>query len=373
MENRQEYVPSTGVMPADLLKSYRERLERDLGFVGKSRQMKGIRAMLSDYSASDKAITIAGPFGVGRRTLAKVIHLGSSDWWRPFIEADLTGIDDENSLKFLLGYREGHLFSASEFMPGLISQASRSTLCLRNFDRYPGEVQKRLCSVYMDRHFQPLSTKETRPLECRLIFTVQNTPTELKKRGHIEDGVYKMLSEKVITIPPLGKRRDDIIPLAEKFIRDCCGQFGLPLKRISKEAEKWLKKAPWNRNVNQLKKSVFSACFNTGDGLLHPSNFALAHDGNIEVYQQKQLEELSIQSLVEQKLESFLGRLGEFEATHLHEAIMDRVEEPLLRLVMSYAKGNQIRASRMLGINRNTLRAKLNKYNIKISREGKVE
>jgi DNA-binding protein Fis len=108
---------------------------------------------------------------------------------------------------------------------------------------------------------------------------------------------------------------------------------------------------------------------NTYDQMFYPHHFALAHEHNLKDYQQKQLEELSLQGLVETKLESFLSRLGKYEATHLYEAIMDRVEEPLLKLVLNYASGNQIKASRVLGINRNTLRAKINKYGIKFERK----
>lgn len=362
----------TGVMPADLLKSYRERLERSLGFVSRSRELRQIVAALPDYAGDKKPITIVGPLGTGRRTVAKAIHLSSPDWWRPFVEVDLTGRADEEALKYLYGYKEGHIFAPSEIKPGIISKASQSTLCLKNFDRYSKAVQTELHNLYVKHEYQPVSSQQTEALGCRFIFTVQNEPKELSKVGYVGEEMCKVLSERMITLPPLSKRRDDIAPLAEKFIRECCNELCIPLKTLSKEAEKWLKKAPWNKNAGQLKKSIYFACLNTEDAVLCPNHFALAHDGNIGDYQQKQLDELSIQSLVEAKLRSFLGRLGKFEATDIHEAIMSRVEEPLLRLVLDKVRGNQIKASRILGINRNTLRTKLTTYNIKIAKDGRI-
>ena len=191
-------------------------------------------------------------------------------------------------------------------------------------------------------------------------------PQELFKRGVLMDEIHNMLSLHMLEIPSLSKRREDILPLTESFILKCCLEFKMPNKVLTKETEKWLKKAPWNYNVYQLKKSVYFACINTDDKHLKPEHFALAHDYNIEGYMEKQLEELSLQSIIEMKLESFLSRLGRFEATHLYEAIMSRVEEPLLKLVMKYARGNQLKASSILGINRNTLRTKLRKYKIKV-------
>jgi two-component system nitrogen regulation response regulator GlnG len=354
------------ILPAELMKSYRDNLGREIEFLGKSRQLRYIKGLINEYALDKGPMSIAGPVGTGRMTLAKAIHFSGSDWWRPFVDVDLTGFDDETALRVLFGHKEGHLFSAVEVKPGLVDVAANSTLCLRNFDAYSKNVQNVIHKLYRTRQFTPFASNDVCKISCRFIFTVRNLPEELVKIGYIEEEVCKLLNEKVVNLPPLSKRRDDIVPLAEKFIHECCIEFVLPQKSLSKEAERWLKKAPWNGNAMQLKKSIYFSCVNTRDVILYPNHFALAHDGNMDEYQDKQLDELSLQALIEMKLESFLGRLGSFEASHLYEAIMGRVEEPLLKLVMNYVKGNQIKASRILGINRNTLRTKLRKYGIKV-------
>lgn len=369
MEKSEDFKSVTGgVLPSGLMKSYRERLENDLGFISRSRHMKQIASTFSEYSASKQSLTIVGAMGTGRGTLANAMHLSGADWWRPFIEADLSKFDERKALKLLFGHKEGRLFSSAGVQPGLIQIAEKSTLCLKNFDGYPKKVQRELFKLRKGRVYSPVACEDKKPVECRLVFTLRGLPENLAKVGHIDEDISKMLSEKVIVVPPLSKRRDDIVPLAAKFIYEWSSEFHSPIKKLSKEGEKWLKKAPWNGNVIQLKKSVYAACMNTEDRILEPKHFALAHEGNLRDYQQKQLEELSIQTLIEKKLETFLSRLGKFEASDLYEAIMDRVEEPLLKLVLNYAGGNQIKASRMLGINRNTLRTKVNKYGIKIDR-----
>lgn len=364
---KQDSKIDAGIIPSDLMRSYRDRLEKDLGLIHESKILKQIVLDIKELSSDKKAVTIIGPIGSGRRTIARVLHLSSSDWWRPFIEVDLFGFSDEDSQKYLFGYEEDHFFSATEKRPGMLSLANRSTICFKNFDRYSRSIHRQLYDLHLNRTYSPISSKEVKQFDGRLVFTVQNEIDDLKKTGFIDEDVSHMLCEKTIDLPPLSKRKDDIVPLAQKFVTECCKEFGVSAKALSKETEKWLKKAPWNKNATQLKKSIYFACFNTSDNVLDPNHFALAHDGNFFDYQEKQLDELSIQSLVELKLESFLGRLGNFEASHLYEAIISRVEEPLLRRVMEYAKENQIKASRMLGINRNTLRTKLEKYKIKKS------
>lgn len=368
MENGLIREFGTKTIPAELMKSYRDVLNRGLDFVGKSKQLKDIRSEISRYSAGRGEITIVGPNGAGRKTLARAIHFESSDWWRPFVEADLAGMDEDVASRLLFGHKEGHIFSPDEVTPGLVNKAQQSMLCFKNFDTYSKGVQDAICRLHRSRKYHPFSGGEAVSLDCRIIFTIRNEPADLKKAGYISDDVFTMLSENVVVLPPLSKRKDDVLPLVEKFIRDCCIEFGLPFRKLSKDAEKYLKKAPWNSNVTQLKKAVYFACVNTADAVLSPAHFALAHDGNIEAFQEKQLGELSLQELIEAKLEVFLGKLGKFEATNLYEAIIGRVEEPLLRLVMNYAKGNQIKASRILGINRNTLRSMLARHDIKIAR-----
>lgn len=363
----------TDTVPSALMTNFRERLEGDLTFIGKSRHLKQVLSAIPELTAEKKPITIVGPLGAGRATLAKAIHLGSSSWWRPFVETDLTGLEDEEALKNLVGYGEGHLFSSPEIKPGFFHRASNSTIILKNFDRYSKDIQNQICQVYLNKRYSPISTKEEVELDCRFVFTVGSSPEDLSRIGFLSDEVCSMVSQRTLSIPSLSKRKDDILPLAYKFIKECSLEFGLREKKLSKEAERWIKKAPLKDNANQLKRGVYFACLNTDDDTLYPEHFALAHDGNMDGYQDKQLDELSIQSIIELKLESFLGRLGKFEAKHLYEAIIDRVEEPLLRLVMKYAGGNQINASRILGINRNTLRTKLRKHNIKVSRNGGVK
>jgi two-component system nitrogen regulation response regulator GlnG len=357
-----------GVIPSGLMRSYREQLESDLELVFESRQMKQIVDILPQYASEKVPVTVEGPVGAGKGAIARAIHLASPDWWRPFVEVDCSGMDDEVARRYLFGYEEPHLFSFKEIRQGIIAKASQTTLCIKNFDRYSRAAQAEFCDLVKNRGFRSAGGREEKLSNCRVVVTVQKSPDELKKGGYIDEDGRQLISRRVISVPPLSKRKEDIVPIAVKFIGQCCGEFGMPAKRLAKDAERWLRKAPWQKNALQMKKIVYMACLNTGGQILHPEDFALAHDGNLESYQEKQLDELSIQTIIEAKLSSFLGRLGSFEAKHLYDAIIERVEEPLLRLVMDYSRGNQLRASSILGINRNTLRAKLNKHKIKARR-----
>lgn len=356
-------------IPKELLKSFREKLERDFHFVASSRQMKNVKSALEDHVSGKKLISIFGPEGSGRATTARALHIASADWWRTFVEVDVSNMNELDAEKKIFGFKEEHFFTGKEVRAGVVANAELSTICFKNVDKYPKNILDKVLSSAMSGKYQPVGFDEQFNLNARVIFTTERSPEELKKRGLISDEFVKAVERSTIEITELAKRRDDIMPLAEKFVHDCVYHFGLKPKKISKEAEKWLKKAPWRKNAVQLKKAVYSACLQSKGEMLEPRNFALAHDENIEGYKEQQLEELALDSLIEMKLETFFHRLGKFEATHLYDAIMDRVEEPFLKLVMQYSNGNQIRASEMLGINRNTLRTKLKKYEIIVRKQ----
>jgi DNA-binding protein Fis len=87
-------------------------------------------------------------------------------------------------------------------------------------------------------------------------------------------------------------------------------------------------------------------------------------DGNWHPHQKEHLEQIALEEIVEKKLSQFMHRLGKFDVENLHGVIIERVERPLIKLAMKKAGNNQLRAAKILGINRNTLRSKLQKLDL---------
>ena len=154
---------------------------------------------------------------------------------------------------------------------------------------------------------------------------------------------------------PLKDRMDDIIPLAMRFVQLSQEQLGTESAGLSKEAEEFLQTYEWPGNEGELEIAVKRACILSDGPVLQIEDFDL-----------KQRQARSIGKFVESKLRGFMPNIKRFEKFNLYDMVIPEVERSLILMVMKETKDNQVKAAKLLGINRNTLRSKIKKLGIKI-------
>ncbi len=153
---------------------------------------------------------------------------------------------------------------------------------------------------------------------------------------------------------PLKERKEDILPLANKCIKLAQEQIGTEMKDLSKDAEEHLLTYEWPGNEAELELAVKRASILSEGPLLEVEDFNLKHR-----------QARSIGKFVESKLKGFMRNIKSFENFNLYEMVIPEVEKSLIMMVLKETKGNQIKAAKILGINRNTLRSKIKKLGIK--------
>lgn len=153
---------------------------------------------------------------------------------------------------------------------------------------------------------------------------------------------------------PLKERRDDIVPLALHFMKVSEEQLGTSVKVLSQEAEEYIRNYEWTGDEEELERAVKRACILSDGSQLFPEDFDL-----------KQRSARSIGKFVENRLRGFMRNIKRFESFNLYQMVIPEVERALIMMVMDETQGNQIRAAKLLGINRNTLRSKIRKLGIK--------
>jgi len=153
----------------------------------------------------------------------------------------------------------------------------------------------------------------------------------------------------------LKERIEEIIPLAKTYIKLAEEQAGTGPRELSMEAEDYLLSYEWPGNEKELELAVKRACILSDGPFLQPEDFDI-----------KQRQAKSIGRFVEARLKGFMRNIKQFESFNLYEMVIPEVEKSLIEMVMKETKGNQIRASKLLGINRNTLRNKIKKLGIKL-------
>ena len=152
-------------------------------------------------------------------------------------------------------------------------------------------------------------------------------------------------------------RNKDIVPLAKLFVRVAEKQLGTDQKELSREAEDFLRSYDWEGDEKELEMTVKRACILSDEPVLHSEDFDI-----------KQHQIRSIGKFIETKLKGFMKNIKSFEKFDLYNMVIPEVEKALIVMVMKETRGNQIKASQLLGINRNTLRSKIKKLGINIER-----
>ena len=153
----------------------------------------------------------------------------------------------------------------------------------------------------------------------------------------------------------LKERKEEILALVKQYIKLAEKQIGTEVKDISKDAEEYLLTYDWPGNEKELELAVKRACVLSEGPLIRVEDFDLKHR-----------QARSIGKFVESRLKGFMRNIKRFEKFNLYEMVIPEVEKSLILMVLKETKGNQIRAARLLGINRNTLRSKINKLGIKV-------
>ncbi len=154
---------------------------------------------------------------------------------------------------------------------------------------------------------------------------------------------------------PLKERKEDILPLVGQYIRLATEQIGTENKILSKDTEEYLIAYDWPGDEKELEIAVKKACVISDGTTLEIEDFDLKHR-----------QARSIGKFVESKLKGFMRNINRFEEFNLYDMVIPEVEKSLIMMVLNETKGNQIRAARLLGINRNTIRTKIKKLGIKV-------
>jgi two-component system nitrogen regulation response regulator GlnG len=260
----------------------------------------------------------------------------------------------------LFGSEKGAYTGADRTRPGRFEQADGGTLFLDEIGDMPLALQVKLLRVLEEGVIQRVGGREGRHVNVRLLAaTHQNLQQKIESKAFRED-LYYRLNVIPVQIPPLRDRRDDIPELASFMLNEAAEELSLEPPILLDEAIKLLSTYDWPGNVRELKNVMRRLAVLTPGAAITLSDVALAL-GNRD---NTESEEERLSQAVTRCMKNYLDRLGYGDAVNLYKALLDEVEPPLLMLVMDRCRGNQIKASQMLGLNRNTVRKLLKQYNI---------
>lgn len=332
----------------------------DLPLIGASEAMQRVYRMIARLVGNDLTVLISGESGTGKELVARAIHDLGPRSKAPFIAINMAAIPRELIESELFGHERGAFTGAQARAAGRFEQADGGTLFLDEIGDMPLEAQTRLLRVLQTGEVTPVGSARPLNTNVRILAATHVDLAAMVEAKRFREDLYYRLNVVPIQLPALRERSDDIPALAAHFLADA-EKMGLPSKRFSAEATGKLMAHSWPGNVRELENLVRRLLVTVREDVI--SGVAIDHSlSNSGVVNATPSDALSVSQVVERWAKTLFAADPSVEDAH--SACLAEVEPPLLRAALRAARGNQIRAAQMLGINRNTLRKKLTAYGI---------
>jgi len=337
----------------------KEALNTDTIIIGRSQAMQNLFRTLGRVAASDLTVMITGESGSGKELVAQELHQRSQRKNEAFVPINTAAIPAELLEAELFGHEKGAFTGADRARPGRFEQADGGTLFLDEIGDMPAALQAKLLRVLETGTVQRVGSNKDISVNVRLLAATHQDLQAKIRKGEFREDLYYRLNVIPVHIPPLRERRDDIPELAEFLLKQAAEELHMNVPILLDDALELLKRYDWYGNVRELKNVMRRLAILTPGVSITLSDVALAI-GHIEHDDTQE----SLGDAVRRTLKNYMDQLGYAEATGLHKHLLEQVEPALLVLVMEKCHGNQLKASDMLGLNRNTVRKLLKQYQI---------
>ncbi len=308
------------------------------GIIGKDKALTDLLATVERIAPTDAPVLILGENGTGKEMIANAIHLNSRRKANPFVMVNLGGISQSLFESEMFGHVKGAFTGAVNSRKGRFEMADKGTIFLDEIGDLDMSCQVKLLRVLQQHTFEPLGDSRPKKVDIRAICaTNADLPTMVNERTFRED-LYYRINLITLRLPPLRERREDIPLLVRHFVKETSRNMGLEVSEIPGETMEFLTRLPYPGNIRQLKNMVERAVL-IGDGRLDRSLFSEA----------EALPDAPENSTV----------------TLQSNATLDEIERNAIALALEKSGGNLTSAARYLGITRQTLYRRMDKYGFK--------
>ena len=312
-----------------------ERSEESM-FWGTSKPMAAIRKTVDKIAPTDATVLITGENGTGKDVLAREIHAQSLRSGKPMVAVDAGAITETLFESELFGHVKGAFTDAHADHVGKFEQADGGTLFLDEIGNIPLHLQAKLLRVIQNRSVVRVGGSHAIPVNIRLICATNMDLEQLVREGRFREDLYYRINTVHIALPALRERKEDIVPLAERFLGAFARKYHRPLKGLDDSARPPLEGYRWSGNIRELQNVMEKAV------ILSESEYLSA--GDIQV-------------------DSSVSIAGD-STTPESVRNLAQNEEQVVKEAMKRSAGNISAAAKALGISRPTLYAKLKKYGL---------
>jgi two-component system, NtrC family, response regulator GlrR len=217
-----------------------------------SPKMEDVLRQARLVAQSEASVFIQGASGTGKELLARAIHRASPRAAGPFVAVNCAAIPENLLESELFGHRKGSFTGANYDHKGLFPAADGGTVFLDEIGDMPLPLQAKLLRVLQDKEVRPVGATATVPVDVRIISATHRDLDAQMKAAQFREDLYYRLNVVSLSLPALADRREDIVPLAQHFLRVVSERYGKDVRTFSPDALELMLSAPWPGNVRQL-------------------------------------------------------------------------------------------------------------------------
>jgi two-component system nitrogen regulation response regulator GlnG len=336
--------------------------DRALPLIGRSPAMQDVYRVIARVVSNDLTVLISGESGTGKELVARAIHDLGPRRTAPFVAINMAAIPRDLIEAELFGHERGAFTGAAARTAGRFEQAAGGTLFLDEIGDMPVEAQTRLLRVLQSGEFTTVGGARTIRADVRIVAATNRDLGVQVAAGLFREDLFYRINVVPVTLPALRERDSDIALLAHHFL-DRAVEQGLPRRRLAADALRMLQAHPWPGNVRELENLMRRLSVLARDEVIDadavhamlgtpPPAAGRAGHTDLSVAVRAMIDRIAYE------------RPQAMEDGSLYEHIIGEVERPLIEAMLARHGHNQLRAARALGINRNTLRKRLDTLGI---------
>jgi two-component system response regulator AtoC len=327
------------------LRTLRDTLAKPFGLVsiiGESDAMQRVKALVRKVATSPgSTVLITGESGTGKDLVAKVIHYSSGRAARPFLNITCSALPETLMESELFGHERGAFTDARTQKRGLLEQADDGTVFLDEIGEMTPALQAKLLRFLEEKAFRRVGGSADIHVDVRVIAATNRNLEETVRDGKFRDDLYYRLNVLRLEVPPLRARVDDLSRLAQHFVEVFSREFRRPVRALSADAEQALRSYGWPGNVRELRNLVERAVLLSESEVLQASDF-----------------------------ETLQGQRRGGGSSHTAFQLppegvsLEEEEKSLVVQALERTGGNQTRAAALLGLHRDQIRYRIEKFGL---------
>lgn len=331
--------------------------------VGRSPAMQGVYRMITRVLRNDLTVLVTGESGTGKELVAEAIHQLGSRRTGPFVAVNTAAIPHDLIESELFGHEKGAFTGAVAQAIGKFEQANGGTLFLDEIGDMPAEAQTRLLRALQSGRIRRVGGRQEISVDVRIIAATNRDLAPMIEAGKFREDLFYRLNVVPIELPPLRERREDIDVLSQHFLAQAA-EDGLPRRQLTPDAIASLEGRNWRGNVRELRNVMYRLALMSREDMIDATTLteilgkekplALDPDGDGD-------------DGIAKALEVWLVREEPPSGT-VYASALAAFEKPLIEHALGRTGGNQLRAAKLLGINRNTLRKRIGELAIEPDR-----